>query len=161
MGENIVELYGDADIQRLRRRVKGWRIALGLLAATALAACVVMTALTGTANADKMELAVIVTDIAVGWVIIYCGFFAAAAVRRELEHALMLGKEERTRITGTLTVTDQRVVIKRSITARRVQLQENGQLHSLLVCESRAKALEEAEAAALYVAHGYVAAYER
>ena len=156
-----MELYGEADIQKLRRRVKGWRIALGALAAAALAACIVMVALTGTANAAQMELAVIVTDIAAGWVIIYCGTFAAAAVRRELEHALMLEKEERTRLSGTLTVTGQRVLIRRSIAARQVELRENGEVHRLLVCESRAKTLEKAEAAALYVAHGYVAAYER
>ena len=156
-----MELYGDTDIQRLRRRVKGWRIALGSLAAIALAACVVMVALTNTANAAQMELAVVITDIIAGWLVIYCGIFSAAAVRRELEHALMLEKEERTRITGTLTVTDQRVVIRRSIAARRVEVQENGEIHRLLVCESRARALKEAGAAALYVAHGYVAAYER
>ena len=159
---SIVELYGEAELQGLRRKVKGWVIALCALAAIALAVCIVLAALTDTANAQRMELAVILINIAAGWVIIYCAAFIAAAGRRELEHAEMLGKEERVRITGTPTVTEQRVVIRRSITARRVEVQgEGGEIHRLLVCESRAKALKDANAAALYAAHGYVAAYER
>ena len=161
MEEQVVELYGETDIQRLRRRVTGWRIALGSLAAIALAACIAMAALTNTANAARMELAVIITDIAAGWIIIYLGAFVTSAVRHELDHALMLGKEERTRITGTPVVTDKRVAIRRGITARRVEVETDGRVQSLLVCESRAKALEKAGAIALYVSHGYVAAYER
>ena len=158
--ERIVELYGEAELQRLRRKVRGWRIALCSLSLAALTACVVMAALTNTANAAQMELAAVAVDIVAGWIVIYCGIFAAAAGRHELEHAEMLRKEERTRIAGTAIVTDQRVVIRRSIAARRVEVRGNGEVHRLLVCESRAKALMEAETAALYVAHGYVAAYE-
>lgn len=159
--ERIVELYGEAELQRLRRKVKGWRIALCSFALAALAACVVTAALTNTANAARMELAAVTVSIVAGWIVIYCGIFVEAAGRHELEHAEMLGKEQRTRIVGTATVTDQRVVIRRSITARRVEVQGDGEVHRLLVCESRAKALANAETAALYVAHGYVAAYER
>ena len=159
--EKIVELYGDADLRRLRSKVKGWRIALCALALAALAACVIMAALTETANAARMELAAVSVSIAAGWLIIYFGIFAAAAGRHELDHAEMLVKEERTRIVGTPVVTQQRIVIKRSITARRVEVHTDGEVQRLLVCESRAMELEKAEAAALYVAHGYVAAYER
>ena len=157
----IVELYGEQELQRLRRRVKGWRAALCSLALAALAACVIMAALTRTANAARMELAVIIVSTVAGWLVIYFGIFAAAAGQHELSHAEMLGKEERTRIVGTPTVTEQRVVIRHSITARRVEVQGDGEVHRLLVCESRAKELAEAGAAVVYAAHGYVAAYER
>ena len=156
-----MELYDEAELQRLRRKVKGWRIALWAISLAALAACVTMAALTNTANAAQMELAAVTVNVAVGWVVIYCGIFVAAAGRHELEHAEMLGKEERTRIVGTLNVTDQRIVIRRSITARRVEVHTDGETQRLLVCESRARALEKAGARALYAAHGYVAAYER
>ena len=161
MESSIVELYGEADMQRLRLKVKGWFIALGVLAAMALAACVVMAALTGTANAGRMELAVVIVNIAVGWIVIYLGIFVAMAGRHELQHAEMLAKEERTRIVGTPVVTDERIVIRKSIAARRVELHTEKETLRLLVCESRAKALEKAGAVALYTANGYVAAYER
>ena len=156
-----MELYGEAELQRLRRKVKGWRIALCALSLAALAACVTMASLTNTANAAQMELAAVAVSITAGWIVIYCGIFAAAAGRHELKHAEMLGKEERTRIVGTATVTDQRIVIRRSITARRVEVSVDGETQRLLVCESRARALEKAGASVLYAAHGYVAAYER
>ena len=151
----IVELYSESDIQKLRRKVKGWFIALCSFSAAALAVCIVLAALTNTANADRMELAAIIVSIAAGWTVIYLGNFTAAAKKHELEHALMLAKEERTRIAGAPTVTEQRIVIRKSITARRVEA--DGE--RLLVCESRAKALEGAKA--VYAAHGYIAAYER
>lgn len=160
MEGHIVELYSEADMQRLRRRVKGWRIALCSIGLAALAVCIVLAALTRTANAVKMELAVIIISTVAGWLIIYFGIFAVAAGRHELDHADMLGKEERTKIAGTFAVTDQRIVIKRSITARRVEVQGDGETHRLLVCESRAGVLEKAEVLALYTVHGYVAAYE-
>ena len=151
----IVELYGEADLQRLRRRVKGWIIALCSFSAAALAACIVLAALTNTANARRMELTAIIVSIIAGWIVVYCSCFIAAAGKRELEHAKMLTKEERTRIAGTPVVTDQRVAIRKSITARRVEVEGE----RLLVCESRAKSLEGAKA--VYAAHGYIAAYER
>lgn len=165
MEECIVELYSDADLRRLKHKVKGWNIGLTVLSAAALAVCVVMAALTGTANAAQMELAVIIINIAVGWLVIYCSIFVAAAGRHELEHAKMLSAkkpgEERTRIAGIPVVTDQRIVIRRSITARRVEVHGDGEVYRLLVCESRAKALAKSRAIALYAIHGYVAAYER
>ena len=160
MGKHIVELYGEAEMQHLKRKVRGWNIALCSLGLAALAACIVLTALTRTANAGRMELAVIITSTVAGWLVIYFGIFAALEGRHELNHADMLGKEERTRIVGTPTVTKQRVVIRHSITARRVEVQTEGETQCLLVCESRAKALENSGAVALYAAHGYVAAYE-
>lgn len=161
MEGHIVELYGDTELQRLRHKVKGWRIGLAVLTAAALTVCVVMVTLTGTANAARMELAVIIISALVGWLVIYCGIFVAVAGHHELEHAEMLSKENRTRIVGTPVVTDQRIVIRHSITARRVEVQVDGEVHRLLVCESRAKALAKAKAVALYTAHGYIAAYER
>ena len=160
MDKRIVELYSDAELARLERRIKRWRIALWVLAASALAACVGLTALTDTGNAARMEIAVITVSTLGGWIFIYGRNFVVTAGRRELSHALMLREEERQRVEGTVTVTGERVVIRRSITARRVEVTEGGKTTRLLVCESRAGKLAAAEAVALYTAHGYVAAYE-
>ena len=160
MDKRIVELYSDAELARLERRIKRWRIALWVLAAAALAACVGMTALTDTGNAARMETAVIAVSTLAGWIFIYGRNFVVAAGRRELSHALMLREEERQRVEGTVTVTGERVVIRRSITARRVEVTEDGKTTRLLVCESRAGKLAAAGAVALYTAHSYAAAYE-
>ena len=160
MDKRIVELYSDAELARLERRIKRWRIALWVLAAAALAACVGMTALTNTGNAAQMEIAVITVSTLGGWIVIYGGNFVVTAGQRELGHALMLREEERQRVEGTVTVTGERIVIRRSISARRVEVVEGEKTRRLLVCESRAKKLAAAGAVTLYTAHGYVAAYE-
>ena len=160
MEPRIVELYSDSAMTRLERRIMGWRILLWALSAGALAACLGMIARTGTANAARMELAVICVSTLTGWVVIYGGIFVVTAARRELAHAKMLRREERQAVSGAVTVTKERVAIRNSITARRVEVVTDGQTRRLLVCETRADALASAGAAVLYTAHSYVAAYE-
>ena len=160
MEPRIVELYDGAAMTRLERRIRRWRGALWALAAGALAVCLCLIARTGTANAARMELAVIGVSTAAGWIVIYGGIFVVTAARRELAHAKMLRREPRETVRGAVTVTDERVTIQQSITARWVEVHGDGGTRRLLVCESRAAALAAADAAALYAAHSYVAAYE-
>lgn len=159
MERQIIELYSDGDLARLERRVKAWRLALWILALAALVTCVTLIRLTTTGNAAGMERAVIVTSTLAGWVVIYGKVFIVTAGRRELGHARMLREEERQRVEGPVTVTAERIVIRSSITARRVEVPA-GESRRLLVCEGRANALAAAEASAVYTTHGYVAAYE-
>lgn len=160
MARQIIELYSEADMTRLRRRIKRWRTALWILAACALAVCLRMITLTGTENAAQMERTVIAVSTVAGWIVIYCSMFVVTAGQRELSHANMLHNEDRQIVRGNVTVTNDRVAITRSITARRVEVGVDGEPRRLLVCENRADALAASGAVVLYTAHGYVAAYE-
>ena len=160
MESRIVELYDDASMTRLERRIRRWRVLLWALCAVALGACLWMIARTGTANAARMELAVIGVSTLAGWIVIYGRIFVVTAARRELAHANMLRREARETVRGAVAVTDERVVIRQSIAARWVEVSADGRTRRLLVCESRAGDLAAAGASALYAAHSYVAAYE-
>lgn len=160
MNERIVELFSDTDVAGLKRRIKCWRTALWILAVAAFTACVTMTVLANTRNASRMELAVITVSVVVGWFVIYGSIFVVGLTRRELSHAEMLRKEARQAVAGVVTVTEERIVIRNSITARRVEVRENGRVHRLMVSQSRADALAAAGATVLYAAHSYVAAFE-
>lgn len=156
----IVELYSDEDRARLRARIGRRRAAHAVIAAAALAACIAMAILTNTRNAGRMELAAILVSTVAGWIVIYGTVFVVWASGRELRHAEMLHEGEREAVRGAVTVTDERIAIRRSITARRVEVRGDGEVQRLLVCESRAEALAAAEACAVYTVHGYAAAYE-
>ena len=156
----MVELYADADLEQLTRQINMRRAAHLALSIAALAACLTMIALTRTGNAARMEGAVIAVSVLAGWIVLYGSLFAVAERRRELGHATMLRREPREAVRGTVAVTDERVVIRKSITARRVEVREGDEIHRLLVCETRAGALAAAGATAVYTVHGYVAAYE-
>lgn len=156
----MVELYSDAELARLGTQIRRRRALHGLIAAAALAACIAMIACTSTRNAAQMEMATILVSTVAGWIIIYGSVFAVSARRRELRHATMLHEEAREEVRGAVTVTDERIAIRRSITARRVEVRGEGEVQRLLVCESRAAALAAAGASAVYTVHGYVAAYE-
>lgn len=156
-----VELYSDEDLARLHRRARRRRMAHLLLGAAALAACLALIALTGTANAARMEIATILVSTVAGWIILYGEIFAVTPCRREERHARMLRGDEREALTGAVTVTKERVRIRQSITARRVEVRrEDGTVERALVCETRADALAALGTATLYTVHSYVAAYE-
>lgn len=161
MEVKIVELYSDADMEKLKKRVKVWTVALIALGAAALAVCVVLAALTNTLNAMRMELSCAAVSTVAGWLVIYFAVFKVSAGRRELRHAQMLRREGRERLEGTVTVTREGFAIRKSVPVRRVEVRSaKGEPRRILVCQSRAKALEEARPAAVYAAHGYAAAYE-
>lgn len=160
MTRQIIELYSETDLARLKSRIKRWQTALWILAVCALTVCLVLIVLTGTENAARMEGMVIAVSTIAGWIIIYCGIFVVTAGRRELSHANMLHNEMRQVVQGNVIVTDERVAITRSITARRVEVVMDEETRRLLVCENRADSLAAAGASVLYTAHGYVAAYE-
>ncbi len=160
MDGKVTELYGGDIHARLERRMKRWRLVLCILAAAGLGACLVLIALTGTLNAQRMELRCVAVSTAVGWVVLYGWMFVVTPARRELAHAAMLRREERQRLEGTVTVTDEGFKIRKSVAVRRVEVRSGEETHRLLVCESRAKDLAAACPAAVYACHGYVAAYE-
>lgn len=160
MKDGMVELYSDAELARMAGEIRRRRVAHGLIAVAALAACLTMIGLTGTKNAARMETAVIAVSTLAGWAVIYGSVFGVVARKRELRHAAMLRTEEREEARGVVTVTDERVNIHKSITARRVEVRGEKGTSRLLVCESRAAGLAAAGAVAVYSVHGYVAAYE-
>ena len=159
MNAAITELYTDADLARMQRYIKRWRTALLAVAAAALAACVVMVALTETKNAQRMELATIAVSTLAGWFVLYWAMFTVSPARRELAHARMLRSEERERTEGAVTVTAERFTIRKSVPVRRVEVLTGEQTERFLVSASRAGALA-AGVTAVYTVHGYVAAYE-
>ncbi len=154
----IVELYTEEDIARMKNKILRWTVGLGIFGGLALAACIIMAAVSTTATAEKLEIASILVSAAAGWVVIYDALFVVIAGKRELSHAQMLHTEERIRREGSPVVTDKRLKIRKSIIAKRVRLP--GSDDRILVCESVAKKLSKANATAIYTAHGYVAAYE-
>lgn len=160
MKREIVELYSDADIARLRQQIKRRRAVHVAVAVLALAACIGLILGTSTRNAARMELMTIIVSTVAGWFVIYGIVFKVTARKRELRHATMLRGEERQAVRGEVVVTDEKVAIWKSITARRVEVRGEGEPERLWVCESRADALAAAGARTLYAAHGYVAAYE-
>lgn len=160
MKKGLVELYGDDDLARLRQQIQRARVIYGAMAVAGLAACLTMIALTGTGNAARMELAVIAVSTVVGWLVIYGLLFVIGTRRKELRHASMLREGERQEARGAVTVTEERVTIRKSVTVRKVEVRGDQGTRQLRVCESRAEALMSADIVAVYAVHGYVAAYE-
>lgn len=160
MAGEIVELYTDGDMAALRRRIKRWTAVMAGVGLAGLGTCIALAALTTTANALRMEMWSYLVSTLSGWVAIYIGIFVVTAGTRELRHAQMLREEERQREAGTVTVTEERFRIRKSVPVRRVLLRREDGEKRLLVTGYKAEKLAGARPAAVYTVHGYVAAWE-
>ncbi len=160
MPQTIVELYTGEDVALLERRVKRRLAALIVLGTAAFITCVALAVLADPRNAGRLEMTAAVISTVAGWVCIYGGIFGVSAGKKEIGHANMLRTEPRERIEGPVTVTDERLRIRGSITVRRVEVTSGTGVQKVLVHENRAERLAELPVTAVYVAHGYVAAVE-
>ena len=159
------ELYRPEDPERLKKRRSAWLAAVCVIAAGALAACVLFCLLTGTANAMRMEISAIAVFTLAGWVDIYLLTFRVAALGREREHARRMLTGERETVRGRTELAAQTVRIRKSIAVRTVTVTGEERSTRLFVNAARAKALERAlnggpRTCELDVVSGYVAAFK-
>ena len=151
--------YSPEDISRLEKRKRLWIAVLAIVAGGALLTCVGLCLAANTANAPRMERAVIILSGAAGCVCLYMRRFTVGDMRHEIDHARMLLRDHGTEHTGVLTVTAERLRIKNSVTIRLIELEEGGRKTRLKVIETRVKrlALYEGKSVRLLAVNGYIA----
>ena len=157
--DTIKDFYSPEDLSRLEKKIKREKAWTWGLAGLTLALCVLFCCLTNTANARKMELAAEITSCLGGWLVIYRRVFGVQDTRHELEHARYLIEEPRSRLTGTLSVTKERMRIKNSIRFRVLLLDDGEQVHRVKVNETQTKKLQAyaGKRVSLSMAGGYAA----
>lgn len=159
MMETIRDFYSPEELSRLKNKIKReWVWVFGTAGLT-LAVCVLLCCLTNTANWRRMELAVIAVSTLGGWITIYRRLFGLQDSRHELQHAEYLRDEPRETLRGRLTVTRERLRIKKSIRIRILELDDGKQVRRLKVNETRVKALRpyDGKTVTVSLAGGYVA----
>lgn len=137
------ELYRPEDLSRLTKKRKIRRILLLVLTALAVGVCVLLCCLVTTRNAARMELAVILTSIFSGWVLITLRYELLVLTRREAEHMAGMLAGPRVTRTGVLSVTEDTVRIPGSVRVRRLTLQEGKDVRRLSVDVGKLSALGE------------------
>ena len=161
MTERVVELYSPQRLEQLKKRRKTVKRLLWVLGLSALAVCVVLTALANSHNLYRMLLACICVSVGAAWVIIYFAVYGVRDVGRELEHAAHLAEGEREIVEGRVTVLKLKVRIRNSVTLRKVRVETAEGPVTLNLHIDKTEDLKQAgEYLRLYVVHGYIAAYE-
>ncbi len=161
MACKVVELYSSDELKQMEQTNRRWIIGLSIFSAAALAVCISFALRTQTLNAMQMELSAVAVSTVAGWIVLYFALFRVRTGRREIQHAAMLQDETRDRYAGTVSLLKEQFLIRKSVPVQRVAVQEeNGEMVKLLICRNKSKTLEQAHPTAVYVTHGYVAAYE-
>ena len=138
---NRRELYRPEDLSRLTKKRKIRRVVLLALTALAAGVCVLLCCLVTTRNARRMELAVILTSVLSGWVLITLRYELLVLARREAEHTANMLAGPRVTRTGTLSLTGDTMRIPNSVRVRRLTLQEGENVCRLSVNAGKVKML--------------------
>lgn len=159
--EHVTELYTPEALTRLERKNRIWAWIVCGFAALALAACVILCAGTTTANAAARELSVIAVSTVCGWIVIALTVNVLLRGRREAAHERNVLVGERQAHTGDVSVTDERVRIRKSITVRTVLLRDGESVRRFHVNEEKARALNGApERLTVYTVNNYIVGFE-
>lgn len=139
----MTRLYTKEKADQLRRKADQARTAAWLTAASALTACIVMCCLVRTANAGALQITVISVSVLAGWAVILLTALVTRPARAEAEHMLGLLADTPQEHEGILTLKPDWVSIPKSITVRKVSLEENGSTLSLNLNSRMVSALPE------------------
>lgn len=162
MSKEIVELYDPARLARLEKRCVLTKRLLWILALTALAVCVILTALVNSHNIYRMYLACVCISVGSAWLIIYFGIYVVRDGGRELEHAKHLAEGPREAVTGRVTLQKLKVRIRNSVTLRKVRVDtEQGPVNLNVHIDKSEQLRRAGERLTLYTVHGYIVAYQK
>ena len=151
--------YRPEDLDRLKKKEKQARAWVWAVGGLTLLLCVLFCCLTTTANANRMEIATLITSCVGGWIVIYRRLFGVQEARHEREHAHYLLSAEKSTARGKLTVTKDRLRIRDSIRIRILLLEDGKKTLRLKVNETKVRALRpyDGKTVTLILAGGYVA----
>ena len=141
--EPIQYFYRQEDLIRLENKFKRERVIVCALAAVTLALCVLFCCLADSRNAARMELYTVIASTLGGWLVIYRRLFCMQAAKHEREHAQHLLETELSSLRGRLTVTKERLRIKKSIRIRNLLLENGEGVHRLRVNETKVPQLKK------------------
>ena len=162
--DSVIELYDRRHIEKLKRKKKVWTAAACIFSSAVLITCIVLCCLTGTANAKIMEPLVIGIFTIGGWITVYTVTYKICYTKYAFRHRETMLAGERTAVTGRVSVSDEKIRIKKSVPIRKVCIQAGDAVQRLSLDEALVPRLKAAAARydiiTLYVAHGYIVAYQ-
>ena len=158
--ERITELYRREELDALLRANTRRRRFLAAGAALLLAGCVLLCALSNTANAERLELYTILLSAVGGWVLLYVAMEVLIPGRREAAHAQRILDARRSTVTGVVTLGAARIRIPGSIAVLPLAVRTEQETVRLLLNESKARLLPPLpRRLTLYTVDRYVAAF--
>ncbi len=122
-GDGLRFLYTAEEKDALLKKAKRFRTAMWAAAGAGFAICVLLCFFVRTANAGRMQIAVIAVSVLAGWAVILLRALGEEPARADGTHMEgLLSNPEHAFHTGRLTVKAQAVHLPRSIWVRRAVL---------------------------------------
>ena len=155
-----IELFSSDLLERRKRENRIWERGLIIFAVAALAVCIILCAVTNTANSGVTGPAVIAVSIVCGWIFIYFWIFRVQAEKRLCRHAETMLTGQREATEGVCERTDELVRIKGSITIRKLRLTGESGARRVSAEREAADRIPCGVKIRLYTVNNYACAYE-
>ena len=159
--DNATQLYTAGALERLRRKNRIWMIVLAALGCAALAACVVMCALTGTRSAAAMQWRIAAVGTLGGWLALFLWLNVVRPGRREATHQAHMLDGERETDEGVVTVIGELLDIPKSAPMLRAELRNGERVRRITVSPKKAAMLGSTpRRMKVWLVYGCIAAWE-
>lgn len=154
------EFYTQDALVRWKRRAKRLKAFLITLMTLSLLAAIVMCFFVSTKTADKLLLTIIIEFTLSGWISILVfdlDYLPAYRMYRHIEHII---NEEKDTAEGEISVSPMEFPIPKSISIRKVTLEDGGNIQTLSICSRCADALPKSGRVRVQSAKGYITGIE-
>lgn len=158
--KNMIELYNADALLPERARKKRALIAMLIVGAAGLCACIVLTALATRRNIRLILPLTIGVSVAAGWILITILHGSFTLSGAQVRHLDVMLNEPRESFSGRFEKTDSVRRMKNGLSVRKVLLTKDGHETVLSVNEQKAALLPDAFTGTAQTVYDFIVAYE-
>ena len=160
MERKTIELYQKNDLRKLRRMLVIQIAALAAVAMVTLAACILICTKVNVYNAKELLYWCVGISVLGSWIALSIRIFGLDGIRCAIKHTDAMLEGEREIITGTFTLTDERVRVRNGVSMIRVRCDSPERVGALQLYEKKKEQFIAHMAKTVYAVYGFVVAYE-
>ena len=160
MDTQLIKLYDEEELIRLKAKKRAWIAVLMIVALAALAFCAFFMARAVRLRSPAQLLRSIASAVAGGWICLTIRIFAADELAAEVKHAqaMLSGMGSAEVFEGAFTLAEKPLRIKRGAALRRVSC--TGGNTPLSIWEKNVKRFPAERVVRVHAVNGLIAAYE-
>ncbi len=160
MDTQLIKLYDEEELIRLKAKKRAWIAVLMIVALAALALCALFMARAVRLRSPAQLLSSIASAVAGGWICLTIRIFAADELAAEVKHAqaMLSGMGSAEVFEGAFTLAEKPIRIRRGVALRRVSV--TGGSAALSLWERNVKRFPAGKVRRVHAVNGFIAAYE-
>ena len=156
----MIELYQKNELDKLRYQLFIQIAVLAAVAVLTLASCIAICTRVSTYNSKELLYWCVGISIVGSWIALSIRIFGIDGTRSAIKHTAAMLEGERETVTGTFTLTDERVRVRNGVSLIRVLCDSPERVGTLQLYERKRERFNAQNTAKVQTVYGFVVAYE-